>query len=224
MGRIHLGSILGTTIDLDFSFLILLAFWVMSDVGGAGGMKYALLWIPVIVISVLFHELAHAAVIGAFGFGPSRIMLQGIGGVTMNERRARPWQDLLISAAGPCSSFLLAFLLRIVIVSFPRMSQDPFFAALLPLLAEANILWGFFNLLPVAPLDGYAMVRHFLRLFASERTSFLISIWLSMIVGALLTIVSMFLRQPFIALLMAWFVWSSYQQWQFFRSYNRPED
>jgi len=224
VGRIHLGSILGTTIDLDFTFIILLIFWVMSDVGEPGGVKYALLWIPVIVISVLFHELAHAATIGAFGFGPSRIVLQGIGGVTINERRARPWQDLFISAAGPFSSFVLAFLIRILYMAIPRLQSDPFFAALLPLLVTANILWGFFNLLPVAPLDGYAILRHFLRLFLSERVSFLIAIWVSMIVGAGLVVLSVFAKQPFIAILLLWFVWSSYQQWQFFRSSNRPED
>ena len=222
MGRIHLGSILGTTIELDFSFIILLAFWVLSDI--QSGLKYALLWVPVILISVLFHELAHAAMIGAFGFGPSRIVLQGIGGVTINERRARPWQDLFISAAGPLSSFVLAFVIRILYMSVPRMQADPFFAALLPLLVTANVLWGFFNLLPVAPLDGYAMLRHFLRLFLNERISFLIAIWVSMIVGAALVILSIYAKQPFVAILLVWFVWSSYQQWQFFRSYNRPED
>ena len=222
MGRIHLGSILGTTIDLDFSFIILLVFWVFSDI--QSGLKYALLWVPVILISVLFHELAHASMIGIFGFGPSRIVLQGIGGVTINERRARPWQDLFISAAGPLSSFLLAVAIQLAFVAIPRMQQDPFFAALLPLLARINVVWGFFNLLPVAPLDGYSMLRHFLRLFINERTAFVVSIWVSMIVGGILVVISVFLKQPFIALLMLWFIRSSYLQWQFFRSYNRTDE
>jgi stage IV sporulation protein FB len=224
VGKIHLGAILGTTIELDFSFIILLVFWVMSDIQGAGGVKYALLWVPVILIGVLFHELAHASVIGAFGFGPSRIILQGIGGVTINERRARPWQDLLISAAGPASSFLLAVLITLLRINVPRTQTDPFFAAFLPLLVEANLLWGFFNLLPVAPLDGYAMLRHFLRIVASERTAFVVSIWTSMIVGGSLVVVSVLLRQPFIALLLLWYIRSSYLQWQFFRSYNRTDE
>ena len=42
MGKIRLGSILGTTIELDFSFVILLVFWVFSDL--QGGVKYALLY------------------------------------------------------------------------------------------------------------------------------------------------------------------------------------
>lgn len=223
MGRIHLGSILGTTITLDFSFIFLVVLWVLSYIQTAG-VKYALLWVPVLFISVLFHELAHAAMIGAFGFGPSQILLQGIGGVTLNQRRARPWQDLIISAAGPLSSFLLALLVRLALLGIPWTQHDPFFAALLPLLAQANILWGFFNLLPVAPLDGYGIVRNFLRLFLSERVSFLLSIWLSMIVGGILVVASVFLKQVFIALLFLWFIRSSYLQWQFFRSYNRTDD
>ena len=110
MGRIHLGTILGTTITLDFSFLILIVFFVFSDIQTAG-VRYALLWVPVLFISILFHELAHASMIGILGFGPSQILLEGIGGVTVNERRARGWPDLLISAAGPASSFLLAWLI-----------------------------------------------------------------------------------------------------------------
>ena len=104
------------------------------------------------------------------------------------------------------------------------MQHDPFFAALLPLLAQANIVWGFFNLLPVLPLDGYGIVRNFLRMFLNERLAFVISIWLSMIVGGILVVISVFLRQPFIALLLLWFIRSSYLQWQFFRSYNRTDD
>jgi stage IV sporulation protein FB len=223
VGRIHLGSILGTTITLDFSFIILVAFWVMSYIQTAG-VQLALLWIPVLFISVLFHELAHAATIGLFGFGPSQILLQGIGGVTINERHARPWQDLFISAAGPLSSFLLAFVVRLALMNIPYMSRDPFFLSFLPLLAQANILWGFFNLLPVAPLDGHGIVRNFLRMILNERVAFVIAIFISMIVGGVLVVISVYYKQPFMALLLLWFVRSSYLQWQFFRSYNRTDE
>jgi len=223
VGKIHLGSILGTTITLDFSFIILVAFWVMSYIQTAG-VQFALLWIPVLFISVLFHELAHAATIGLFGFGPSQIVLQGIGGVTINERRARPWQDLFISAAGPLSSFLLAFLVRLAMLNIPYLSRDRFFLSFLPLLAQANILWGFFNLLPIAPLDGYSILRNFLRMILSERVAFVIAIFTSMIVGGLLVVISVYIKQPFMALLLLWFVRSSYLQWQFFRSYNRTDE
>ncbi len=223
MGRIHLGTILGTTITLDFSFIILIVFFVLSDIERAG-IRNALLWAPVLLISILVHELAHAAMIGLLGFGPSQILLQGIGGVTVNERRARPWQDLLISAAGPISSFLLAGGLYALFINVGFVRTDPFLLALLPLLLRANLWWGVFNLMPVVPLDGAGVVRNFLRLFLNERTAFVISIWISIITGTLLAIAGLVTRWIFLSLLMLWYVRSSYLQWQFFRSYNRTDE
>src|SRR2546430_2838472 len=89
MGRIHLGSILGTTITLDFSFLILTAFFVFSYARSMG-MPQALIWAPVLFLSVLIHEMAHAAMIGALGFGESAIVLAGIGGAALHQRPATP--------------------------------------------------------------------------------------------------------------------------------------
>jgi Zn-dependent protease len=220
MGRLHLGTIFGTTITLDFSFLILIIFFVLTDIQSAG-MRYALLWIPVLLISILFHELAHAAMIGALGFGSSAIVLAGMGGATYNERRAKAWQDLLISAAGPASSFLLAYLITRLIITVPAATNDPFLFALLPLLARANLWWGVFNLLPIGPLDGNGILRNFFRLFLAERPAFIISIWISMIVGLGVFILSLIGRQIFIAILVAWYVRLSWGQWEFFRSHNR---
>jgi Zn-dependent protease len=222
MGRIHLGTIFGTTIALDFSFLILIVFFVMTDIQQAG-MRYALLWIPVLLISILVHELAHAAMIGALGFGSSSIILAGMGGATYNERRARPWQDLLISAAGPASSFLLAWIVTLIEANVGFASRDPFLIALLPLLAQANLWWGIFNLLPIGPLDGNGILRNFFRLFLAERPAFIISIWISMLVGLAVFILSLVARQIFIALLVAWYVRMSWMQWEFFRSHNRTD-
>ncbi len=224
MGRIHLGSILGTTITLDLSFLILIVFFVAMNVQAAG-IRYALLWAPVLLISILIHELAHAATIGAFGFGPSQILLEGIGGVTINRRKAQPWQDMLISAAGPVSSFVLWWGIGAAFTASAALQRDPFFVALLPLLARANLWWGVFNLIPVLPLDGYGVVRNFLRMFLDERMAFMIAIWLSMIAGILLAIAG--LLTPgwiFLALLMLWFVRSSWLQWRLFRAYRKPDE
>src|SRR5687768_10596811 len=104
---LHLGSIRGTSIDVDVNFLFLILFFVVMNYNPAQGIHFALLWIPILFLSVLIHELAHAAMIGALGFGSSQVLLTGMGGVTMNSRRAKPWQDLLISLAGPVSSFIL---------------------------------------------------------------------------------------------------------------------
>jgi Zn-dependent protease len=223
MGRLHLGTILGTTITLDLSFLLLIAFFIFLNVQ-AMGMPNALLWAPVILVSILFHEFGHAIMIGVLGFGPSAIVLEGMGGSTYNERRAKPWQDLLISAAGPASSFLLAFLTGLVMANIDYVSRDRFLIALLPMLAWANVRWGIFNLLPIGPLDGNGILRNFFRLFLQERLAFTISIWISMLVGLAVFIYCLVIRQIFIAILVAFYVRSSWMQWEFFRSHNRTDD
>jgi Zn-dependent protease len=162
--------------------------------------------------------------IGVLGFGPSAIVLEGMGGSTYNERRAKPWQDLLISAAGPASSFLLAFLTGLVMANIDYVSRDRFLIALLPMLAWANVRWGIFNLLPIGPLDGNGILRNFFRLFLQERLAFTISIWISMLVGLAVFIYCLVIRQIFIAILVAFYVRSSWMQWEFFRSHNRTDD
>ncbi len=222
MGRIHLGTIFGTTIALDFSFLILIAFFVLSSLD-TWGMPQALLWAPVILISILFHELAHAATIGILGHGSSEIVLEGIGGVTINQRRSKPWQDVLISAAGPLASFLLAWLVLVLWYKVSYFQHDRFFAGLLPLLRQANILWGFFNLLPVIPLDGAGIVRNFLRMILSEQTAFVISVWLSIAAAAAAIVAALLFKQWFVALLLGWYGYMSWQRWELYRKTNRTD-
>ena len=222
MGRIHLGSIFGTTITIDLSFLILIAFFVFTS-ADTFGMPGALLWAPVIFISILFHEFAHAAMIGILGHGSSAIVLEGIGGVTINQRQSQPWQDVLISAAGPAASFLLAWLTSLLLTHVAYFQQDRFFVAFLPLLQWANVLWGKFNLLPVIPLDGSGIVRNFLRMFLSEQIAFVISVWLSIIAAAVVIVLMLLQKQWFVAMLLGWYLFLSWQRWEFHRQTNRTD-
>ena len=221
---LHLGTIKGTTITVDVSFFILIIFFAIVNYNPARGIEYALIWIPVVFVSVLIHELAHAAMIGALGYGSSQIVLNGMGGVTYNQRRAKPWQDMLISLAGPLSSFGLMFLSLWVIQSVPAVRRDLMLQALLPRMYYANFFWGFFNLIPVAPLDGGHAVREFLNIFLPDRKAFVIYVWIAMIVGGLISVFFFLTRNFFVALYIAWFVYIAFQQWQHFRRYGTPGD
>jgi len=222
---LHLGSVRGTSIDIEPNFIILIIFFVVMNYDPNLGIHYALLWIPVLFVSVLIHELAHAAAIGIFGFGSSHIVLGGMGGVTINQRRARPWQDLIISVAGPASSFLLWWLADWVGEHVAVARTDRMLVALLPRLAGANFFWGIFNLIPVPPLDGGHATREFFRMFLSERNAFIIAIWIAIIVGSGVALVSLLLlKQIFISIYIAWFVYMAVQQWQYFKSHGTPGD
>lgn len=222
MGRIHLGTILGTTIALDLSFLFLIAFFVITSLD-TYGMPSALLWAPVIFISILFHELAHAAAIAILGHGSSEIVLGSLGGVTINQRESRPWQDMLISAAGPAASFLLAWLIVVLWRNVPYLQHDRFFREIVPLLRWANIAWGFFNLLPVIPLDGSSVVRNFLRMIVREQIAFVVSVWLSMITAAVVIVLAVRAKEWFVAMLIGWMLYMSWQRWEFYRHTNRTD-
>jgi Zn-dependent protease len=97
-------------------------------------------------------------------------------------------------------------------------------AALLPLLTQANIFWGIFNLVPVSPLDGGHVVRNFLRMFLRDRTAFIIAIWVAFIAGALVIAISILVKYYILAFLIAWYVWMNFQQWKYFRTHGYPGD
>lgn len=221
---LHLGSIGRTTIDIDFSFLIVVGLWVTMSYDPARGIQYALIWAPILFISVLVHELAHAAAIGLFGYGHSRIILGGMGGVTFNDRRARPWHDMLISLAGPISSFALALLMYWLYHNVTVVQTDKMLKVLVPQLVVANVFWGIFNLVPVPPLDGGQAVRSFLRMFLEEVPAFVIAVWIAIVVGVAVVIWAITKSQYFAALFVGWFVWQNYQAWQYFRDHGIPGD
>jgi hypothetical protein len=72
-------------------------------------MSNAMTW-ALVVVSVLAHELAHGLTAEYLGCRVKRVVVcwRGLGVV---RARGLPMQNLLIAAAGPAMSFLLAFLL-----------------------------------------------------------------------------------------------------------------
>ncbi|MFL6246440.1 MAG: site-2 protease family protein [Thermoanaerobaculia bacterium] len=222
---LHLGSIGKTSIDVDFSFFILVGLFVILNYNEQKGIEYALIWIPILFVSVLFHEFAHAAAIGVFGFGASHIVLGGMGGHTANEnmRNARPWQDVVISVAGPISNFLLA-LACWYFLGTRVGSTDKMLVVLLPTMAEASIWWGMLNLIPVPPLDGGHATRSFFRMFLTDRTSFVISTWIALIVGGAVALWGFREGQFFLAFFLLMMLFAVWQRWQYFREHGIPGD
>lgn len=221
---LHLGSIRGTSIDVDFSFFILILLFVVLNYNPRLGIHYALIWIPIVFLSVLIHELAHAGMIGALGFGSSQIVLGGMGGVTINARRAKHWQDMLISLAGPAASFGLWFLFSWMKTSVPFVRTDPMLSVFVPLMQIANLWWGIFNLIPTPPLDGGHAVRDFFRMILSERNAFIVATWIAIIVGGGVALLAFWARMFFVAIYITWFVYMAWQRWQEFQKLGTPQD
>lgn len=188
-----------TSADLEFSLAgirirVSAWFWLAAALLGwnqcqafSGGDQRTLLqllavWIAVVFVSILVHEMGHALAYRTFGQG-AHIVLYHFGGLAIPElwgRRTylRPLQRLAVAAAGPLAQLALA---AAVIVGLKGMGQAvpfriaslgtalgldggrPFGSlvmyALCDFLLFVNIFWPLLNLVPVPPLDGGQIVR-----------------------------------------------------------------
>ena len=135
-------------------------FWLAAALLGANaldaGIQYLLIWIAVVFVSILVHELGHALAFRRFGSG-SHIVLWMFGGLAVPYASVgQRWKQIVVSLAGPVAGFILCGL---VYGSHKlwhwgaRENGLPVFY-LYSALFSVNLIWGIFNLLPVLPLDG----------------------------------------------------------------------
>lgn len=217
----RIGSIAGTTIHVEVSFLILVVFFILLNLEDQGSVAKALLWAPTLFLGVLLHEFGHAAVIALFGNGPSQISLSGFGGLTVNERQSTPWKEIVISAAGPLTSLAIGFLAGYASHS-PSLTRDPMLAAWLPLLAWTNQSWAVFNLIPIFPLDGGQILRNLCSLVFSRRRALLISTGISMLLTAALAVYGLTHQMIFLTMLALVLLMQNLQVWNLIRKSPPP--
>jgi Zn-dependent protease len=195
------------------------------------------LWVAVVFVSILVHELGHAFLQRHFG-GHPWITLYGLGGLAMCDDCDRsPRSQILISLAGPAAGFLLAALvvaLLAVTGHFRGLQWDlmpvnwmPFDLAYWsanhkPSLRDAavgdllwvNIFWGLVNLLPIYPLDGGRVAREVLTL-AHPRRGIVQSLWLSIFAAAAVAAFgAVVLQSIFMALFFGYLAYANYQTLQ----------
>jgi Zn-dependent protease len=143
----RIGRLFGFPIDINLSFLLLLAF-VGIWAGGLAGI-FAII---VAFGSVLLHELGHALVARHLGVPVSGIELYFFGGAAkMTGQPKRAGDEIAIAAAGPAVSFALAGLGTLLSVA----TGLGFFS----LFAWINLFIGAFNLIPALPMDGGRILR-----------------------------------------------------------------
>jgi Zn-dependent protease len=138
-------------------------FWLLALIVGFDSRRPAsglLVWVAVILVSILAHELGHAFAARAYGQEPS-IVLHMLGGVTswrVNRELGRV-RKILVTLAGPTAGLvlglgaLLALFAATGAKSGAELPETPL-ARTLTLLAMVNVFWSLVNLLPVLPFDG----------------------------------------------------------------------
>lgn len=168
-GSIHIGKIAGISIDINWSWLIILVLLTVSLATGWFPVIYrdwspAAYWIAGLIaaillfVSVLVHELAHSLVARSRGVPVKSITLFIFGGVSNIEREPpNAGTEFWIAIVGPLTSIaigIIAFILGILLL--PAVA---FLGAILSYLGVANLLLGVFNLIPGFPLDGGRVLR-----------------------------------------------------------------
>jgi stage IV sporulation protein FB len=153
------------------------AFWLTSLVLGwlwAGNFVGAILLMAVLLISVLVHELGHAAAYLAFGKHVV-IELNGFGGATTgysdgpHNAPLPTWQQLLVEFAGPAAGVALAGV-SLVLGKAIEAPEGSALALVFTAMWTINLLLSFLNLLPVLPLDGGQVVRTLMQAAFGQRS------------------------------------------------------
>ena len=238
-----------TRYDLRFSLLgfpvrVHPLFWLIALLlgYGSGDPVQILIWIFVVFVSILIHELGHALAFRRYGLA-SQIILHFSGGLTVPESTlwGSRWanvalgarEQIFISFAGPGAGFLFAALIigavllaggsiittRLLgFIPFPGFALLPFggpiLGAFVTSLLWVNLFWGLINLMPVYPLDGGNIARYML-LQVDPADGVRKSLWVSVIAGGLIALLAFFfLHSLYMALLFAFLAFQSYQSLQ----------
>ncbi len=202
-------TLLGFPTRIDHSF------WFMAIIlGGAmADLRRALVWVAVVFVSILVHELGHALIARRYGFRPA-ILLYSMGGLTSWQmtHAISEWKRILISAAGPAAGFLLG---TVVILSKDALPVEVSGFARLAVrdLIWVNIGWGLLNLLPILPLDGGNIMNSLAVLARGKRDS-RIPLYISIVVCGVLFVLALRYRSYWIVILTGWMAFSNFRSLQ----------
>lgn len=217
-------------------------FWLIALLLGSSGSLIGIpIWIFVVFVSILIHELGHALAFRRYGID-SEIVLHFMGGLTIPL--SAPWgtswatvapsprQQIVISLAGPFAGFILAALViasvtftggmiagRIMgLIPLPQYTSPAAAGIILNqfilMMLWVNIFWGLINLLPVFPLDGGQVARNILIQYdpvGGTRKS----MWVSVVTGGIVAFGAfIFLESFYMAFLFGILAFQSYQALQ----------
>ena len=171
--HIKLGRIFGVAVGLHYSWIIIALLVTLSlrsqfavdhpnwDVSTAWAI--AIITGLLFFVSILLHELSHAAVAKLRGIPVRAITLFALGGVAQIEKDAADAKsEFWMGIIGPITSIAIG-LVCLVLASllgwnFPTESNTPP-AAMFMWLGYINIALAIFNLIPGFPLDGGRVLR-----------------------------------------------------------------
>jgi Zn-dependent protease len=196
--------VLGFPVTVDISFVVIVA--ILGWVPGRTTATSFVVWLLMVPLAVLVHELGHAFVARTTGAHPV-ITLAGLGGLTSYVppaplSRAR---SIAISVAGPAVGIVIG----LALLAYARgvgvgdgLARDVVGTAIYTTLG-----WSVLNLLPILPLDGGQTLRELLPGSPAKRA--VRAAVVSIVVAVLAAVAAVKAGLVFGALLAAFFVYSN---------------
>jgi len=207
-GTVGIFSLFGVPIRFHFTFVLLLVLLTVFGVNGSESGTSQALYLALLFLSVLLHEIGHAVVSTRFGIRTLEIVVFPIGGVARLERQPKPHEELWIAIAGPMVNILIAGGLFLYIGKTRGIQAilQPTDSNLIERLAYGNLVLALFNMLPAAPMDGGRALRSLIARFRTEAEATRLAASSGRLLGMALAIYAMASGQ-YLMLFVAFFIY-----------------
>ena len=177
-GNLNLGKYYGTKIEIHWTFFLIIAWIILTEVVSGGSIDrilFNLQFILAVILCVFLHEMGHAMAAKHFGIKTKKIVLLPIGGISTNDITTNsPKEEFLITAAGPIVNIIIAIILffAVPVHDYISLNLGQYFTALSDFsfrtffffLFIVNVALVIFNMIPAFPLDGGRILRALLDL------------------------------------------------------------
>lgn len=174
----HHFRVAGIPVRVEPAFFVIAALFGLQSAQDAEGridVTIVVVWMVVSFLSILVHELGHGLTLKVFG-QPSEIHLQGLGGVTISQRRLSTARSVAVSLAGSVTALVLLWLPARSLNGTEWYWDQPLWArAAVFFTAYANLWWSVANLLPIRPLDGGNVVTELFGIATARRVTLLVA-------------------------------------------------
>ncbi len=186
----------GVSVSIHPSLWFTLALIGLMTVSGVSLLPGVVLFTVAGFLCLFVHEMGHALLSRALGGGQPEIFMAWLGGDCCNEAAVLTrWRGVLMTAAGPLASLLLAVVAVLLLAFYVHGMEAGLYLALnftvgyvpseyvalfpsnglafFRYLIQISVWWSLLNLLPIFPLDG-GQIMH--GLMSSPRTMHVVSV------------------------------------------------
>ncbi len=195
--------VFGFPVTIDISFVIIVAILGWQP---GGALRDFVVWLLMVPVTVLVHELGHAFVARTTGASPS-IHLAGLGGLTtyVPPRPVSRTRSVAISVAGPAVGIVIG----LALVAYKRGVgvHSELESSIVDMAIWTTLAWSLLNLLPILPLDGGQTMRELLPGSPAKRATR--AAMVSVVVAVAAALVAVKFNLVFGALLALFFVLSN---------------